>query len=224
MRAFKPVQQYKIAIAATASPAQLINELETIRDLGKRPILRVAAIASHAIVKVGAIGVTADASKVNIETNGTFAADTDWTKGAGWTIAGGVAVATGAISTAISQVAALMRAGYSYLTTITTTRDAGGVTLSLGGTAGTERTTANTFQEVIVAGATGVVALTGNAFTGTLNDVSVVPNLIPDNSFLVLDGIAAVDIAVSNDVDYLSVISEDESDTGNLHVTVGYYT
>ena len=36
--------------------------------------------------------------------NGTFASDTVWTKGTGWTITGGVAVTTGAISTALTQV------------------------------------------------------------------------------------------------------------------------
>lgn len=225
MRAFKPVQQYKIAIAATASPAQLMNELESIRDLGKNPILRVAALGSHAIVRVGASTVTADASKVDITTNGAMAADTDWTKGTGWTIAAGVATATGAISTALSQVAALMRAGYAYLTSFDQTRSAGSCTLSLGGTAGTARSGSATYSEVIVAGADGgSIAFTGAGFTGTIDNVTVIPNLIPDNSFLVIDGAPPVDIAVARDVDYLSVISEDESDTGNLHVTVGYYS
>lgn len=224
MTAFKPVQQYKIAIAATASVAQKINELDTIRAMGKHPVLRVAALASHAIVKVGTTSaVSADASQVDIVTNGTFGADTDWTKGAGWTIAAGVATATGAISTALSQIPPLLRAGYSYLTSFVATRAAGSVKLSVGGTDGAARSTSATFTETIVAGSSGVLAFTGTAFTGTVDTLTCIPNLIPDNSFLVVDAAPAVDIAVANDVNYLSTISEDETDTGFLHVTVGYY-
>lgn len=224
-RAFKPVQQYKIAIAGTASVAQQINELATIRALGKHPILKLAALSSHAVVKVGTdSSVTADASKVDIVTNGTFATDTDWTKDdVDVTIAGGKAVFANATDEVLSQEAPLMREGYSYLTTFTTERSAGGVTLSLGGTAGTERTSANTFNETIVAGATGLIEFTGNGFTGTVDTFTALPNLIPGDSFTLIDGATPVDMAVNPDVTHLSVISEDESDTGNLHVTVGYY-
>lgn len=223
-QAFKAVQQYKIAVAATASVAQKINELDTIRALGKNPVLRVFAITTNVIAKVGIDNtVTADASKLDLVVNPGFGADTDWTKGAGWTIAAGVATATGAISTALSQISALMRNGYSYLTSFTATRAAGSVTLSVGGTAGTVRSTSATFAETIVAGATGVIALTGTGFTGTIDNVSVMSNLIPDNSFLVGSAAPPLDYAVASDVNYLSTISEDETATGTLHVTVGYY-
>jgi hypothetical protein len=106
--------------------------------------------------------------------NGTFATDTIWTKGAGWTIAAGVATATGAISTAISQTAAFtVVAGQAYSVTYTITRSAGGLIPSVGGTAGVERTASGTYNEVIVAGSTQTLAWTGNAFTGTLDNVSV---------------------------------------------------
>ncbi len=107
-------------------------------------------------------------------TNGTFASDTGWTKGAGWTIAAGVADATGAISTALSQTAAItLVAGRSYTVTFDATRAAGTVTVSIGGTAGTARSTSATFTEVIVAGATQVIAFTGAGFTGTIDNVIV---------------------------------------------------
>lgn len=107
-------------------------------------------------------------------TNGTFATDTIWTKGAGWTIAAGVATATGAISTAISQTAtATLVQGQAYQVTYTITRSAGGLIPSIGGTAGVERTASGTYSEVIIAGSSQTIAWTGNAFTGTLDTVVV---------------------------------------------------
>ena len=221
---FKPMQQYKIAIAATASVAQKVNEIATILALGKKPIFRVSAISSHAIVKLGSSSaVSADASKVDVVTNGTFASDTGWTKGADWAIAAGVASAT-LSDAALSQTAGVaLLPGYSYLLTFDATRAAGSVVPSVGGTAGTTRSSSATFAETIVAGATQLIEFTGTGFTETIDNVTCVPNLIPSNSFLVTDGAQPLDISVSSDVSHLSVISEDESDTGNLYLTVGYF-
>lgn len=109
-------------------------------------------------------------------TNGSFATDTGWTKGSGWTIAAGVATATGAISTALSQTSAVtLVAGQSYIVTYTATRSAGGIIPSVGGTAGTERTSAGTYTENIICGSTQTLAFTGNAFTGTVDNVSITP-------------------------------------------------
>jgi hypothetical protein len=110
-------------------------------------------------------------------TNGTFASDTGWTKGAGWTIAAGVATATGAISTALSQTSAVtLIEGQSYNLIYTVTRSAGGVIPSIGGTNGTERTSAGTFRETIIAGSTQVIAFTGNGFTGTVDTITITPS------------------------------------------------
>ena len=108
--------------------------------------------------------------------NGTFATDTSWTKGAGWTIAAGVATATGAISTAISQASTVtVLQGQAYIVTMTITRSAGGLIPSIGGTNGTERTSSGTYVETIIAGSTQTISFTGNAFTGTLDTVTVTP-------------------------------------------------
>jgi len=108
--------------------------------------------------------------------NGTFATDTIWTKGAGWTIAAGVATATGAISTAISQASTVtVLQGQAYTVTMTITRSAGGLIPSIGGTNGTERTSSGTYVETIIAGSTQTISFTGNAFTGTLDTVTVTP-------------------------------------------------
>ncbi len=106
--------------------------------------------------------------------NGTFASDTIWTKGAGWTIAAGVATATGAISTAISQDSLVtLIAGQAYAVNYTITRSAGDLIPSVGGNSGATRSASGTYREVIVAGATQVLAFTGAGFTGTLDTVSI---------------------------------------------------
>ena len=106
-------------------------------------------------------------------TNGAFSSDTGWTKGTGWAIAAGVASATTA-SSALSQTSAItLLEGYTYTITYTVSRSAGTVTPSIGGTAGTARSTSATFTETIVAGSTQILAFTGAGFTGTIDDVTV---------------------------------------------------
>ena len=107
-------------------------------------------------------------------TNGSFASDTGWTKGTGWTIGAGVATAAGAISTALSQTSAVtLVASEAYVLTYTVTRSAGGIIPSIGGTNGVERTASGTYTEVISCGTSQTLAFTGNAFTGTLDNISV---------------------------------------------------
>jgi hypothetical protein len=107
-------------------------------------------------------------------TNGTFATDTGWTKGTGWTIGSGVATATGGISTAIEQTAAItLVEGQAYSVSYTITRSAGTLTPSVGGTSGTAQNASGTYTEVIVAGSNQTLAFTGTGFTGTLDNVSI---------------------------------------------------
>jgi len=127
-----------------------------------------------------------------IAVNGSFATDTDWTKGAGWTIAAGVATATGAISTAISQVPVIsLVAGQAYAVTYTITRSAGSLTPSLGGQTGNSAGASGTYREIIIAAATTPIAFTGSGFTGTLDNVSITVAtsqqmaLLPSNAYTV---------------------------------------
>lgn len=119
--------------------------------------------------------------------NGDFASDTIWTKGSGWTIGTGVATATGAISTAISQTSGIIDliSGVTYTITYTITRSAGDLIPSIGGTAGTTRSASGTYTESIVCGATQVIAFTGAGFTGTIDNVSM--KAIYDKGFDVQD-------------------------------------
>jgi len=102
---------------------------------------------------------------------------TAWTLGTGWTTDGATAIATGAISTALSQTALWtypIVAGQAYLVTYVATRAAGTVTVNVGGTAGTARSTSATFAEVIIAGSTQAISFTTSAFTGTVDTVTIV--------------------------------------------------
>lgn len=115
-----------------------------------------------------------DSGQISDIANGNFATDSIWTKGAGWTIGSNVATATGAISTAISQTATqTLVQGKSYAVTYTITQSAGTLVASIGGQAGIIRSIADTYSDVIVAGATQAIAFTGAGFTGTLANVTV---------------------------------------------------
>lgn len=106
-------------------------------------------------------------------TNGAFASDTGWTKGTGWTIGSGHATAVTATSDLSQTSAITLLQGYTYTITYDVTRTAGTVTPSIGGTAGTARSTNATFTEVIVAGTTQILAFTGAGFSGTIDNVTV---------------------------------------------------
>lgn len=118
--------------------------------------------------------VFADKKFGEYSTNGAFATDTGWTKGSGWTIGAGVATATGAISTDLTQTAALpILAGESYTVTYTMTQSAGSATVKVGGTSGTARSSSGTYTETIIAGSTQAITFSGSGFTGTIDNVSV---------------------------------------------------
>lgn len=118
--------------------------------------------------------VFSDRAAQTYQSNGDFSTDTIWTKGSGWTIGAGVATATGAISTAISQTASKpLVAGQVYEVEMTITVSAGALVASVGGTSGTSRNASGTYKELIISGATQSIAFTGAAFTGTLDSVVV---------------------------------------------------
>lgn len=123
-----------------------------------------------------ALMIFIDAGLQNVVTNGTFATDSGWTKGTGWTIGAGVATASGAISTALEQSAAVtLLQGQNYVVTMTITRSAGSLTASVGGTSGTARSSSGTYVETITAGSSQVLAFTGSGFTGTIDNITITP-------------------------------------------------
>ncbi len=104
--------------------------------------------------------------------DGDMSSSTNWTEGAGWVIAAGVATATTATSD-LEQTITLVE-GISYEVVFTLTGfSVGTVTPKIGGTAGTTRSSNATFTETIVAGATQLLELTGAGFTGVIDNVTV---------------------------------------------------
>lgn len=115
------------------------------------------------------------ASKVS---NGTFASDTAWAKGAGWTISGGAANKAAGTASDLTQAGALVASG-SYLVEYTLSNVTAGTLRARfdGGTAtnGATRTADGVYSETLVAKAgNATVALGADAaFVGRVDNVSV---------------------------------------------------
>lgn len=113
-------------------------------------------------------------SATELTTNGSFASDSDWTKGAGWTISAGVASHASGTASVLSQSASISQGMGLYVTFTVSGRSAGSVTATIGGTAGTARSTNATFSETIHAGATTLVEFSATSdFDGSIDNVSV---------------------------------------------------
>ncbi len=119
-----------------------------------------------------------DGASVNLVTNGEFAADSDWTKGTGWSItAGAAAHAAGTGSDLEQPISAVAAADYRL--TYTLTRSAGtlrGVVVGASDVLGAERSSSDTFQEVITAPSlpTDFALRASSDFEGTVDAVSLV--------------------------------------------------
>ena len=139
----------------------------------------------------------AQGSGADLVTNGEFATDTGWTKGVGWTISGGTAVATAVVNNQLTQNIGAV-AGKTY--TITFTLDAGwsGVLFcAIGGISSPISTTranaAGTYSFHCIAGSStpGILYFYPNsACTGTIDNVSVRESVIQVTQATGLDGIA----------------------------------
>lgn len=107
-------------------------------------------------------------------TNGSFTTDTDWTKGAGWTIAGGVAAGTGPSGSVLSQEPTLIEGDTYRITFDVVTRTAGAVTPRVQGVVGDSVTAVGSYTQYIVAGASGTTGMNKNAaFEGSVDNISV---------------------------------------------------
>jgi len=110
-------------------------------------------------------------------TNGMFAADSDWTKGAGWTISGAAATKTAGTASVLSQSISLT-AGKLYFVTYQITRTAGTVTARFtGGTtvAGISRSYRGSWVDELIAvtGNTTLEFSADSSFAGTVKNVTV---------------------------------------------------
>lgn len=111
----------------------------------------------------------------DLVTNGGFGADTDWTKGTGWTIGSGVAsiTATGSPSN-LSQNIGLVT-GRIYQVTVTATVSAGGVAIyaGIGGASFPIFASGTYTRQLQAAGNATLYLQAGATFTGTIDNVSV---------------------------------------------------
>lgn len=120
-----------------------------------------------------------DASATDIATNGTFDADSDWTKGTGWTIGSGVASKAAGVVASILQ-AQSMTAGTTYRFTFDLANvTAGSIKARIQGTTsvyGAARSADGTYADSLVAPASpaNIVFTPTSDFAGDLDNVIVV--------------------------------------------------
>lgn len=110
----------------------------------------------------------------DLVTNGTFDADTDWTKGAGWTIGSGVITATGAISSTTFQAGGLV-SGTTYRLDWDITAYTEGVAAigAAGAVIGYWTSAIGSYSEDVVAATNGNVEIKCSGFTGSIDNVVV---------------------------------------------------
>jgi len=109
-------------------------------------------------------------------TNGTFDADTDWTKGTGWTIGSGVATKTAGTQAELEQDISVTE-GNVYEVSFDLVRSAGNIELRLG-TVGsfdnlTNATGSYTYYIVAGAGTPDIEIRANSAFVGSIDNISV---------------------------------------------------
>jgi hypothetical protein len=112
----------------------------------------------------------------DLVTNGAMAADSDWTKGVGWTIAAGVASSDGsqAADADLTQTMAVAPSSIYQVTFTVSGYAAGNVCAVVGDTEGTDRGANGTFVEYITCGAGGDVDLRADIdFVGNIDNVIV---------------------------------------------------
>jgi hypothetical protein len=121
----------------------------------------------------------------NIVINGTFDTDTTWTKGTGWTIAGGVAHNDGTGNGANLNQSIPTTGGKAYQVTFTVSNfSSGSVRFVLSGSVtGTSRTANGTYTESVIAstGSTTFAIQTGATFIGDIDNVIVTEVNIPSS-------------------------------------------
>lgn len=106
----------------------------------------------------------------NIAANSGFDTDTDWNKGAGWSIGSGVASAV-ATDAAIYQGVATARQIFKVSWDVTV--NSGGTTAAAGDTVGTAKSGTGSFSDYITMG-TGVnIGVIGSGFTGSIDNLVI---------------------------------------------------
>lgn len=105
--------------------------------------------------------------------NGAFAADSDWTKGANWTISTGKARAAAAEENLTAEDTTTLTIASVYYIVYTLEVTSGTIRVSDGVTTGTTRSVSGTYAELFTAGAEAFLFEPVTAFTGTIDNVAV---------------------------------------------------
>lgn len=127
--------------------------------------------------------------RLNLATNWEFTLDYAWTKGTGWTIAGGKATHAAGTGSDLSQVAgvsAIVNTKSYDIQVMISGRTAGSLTPGVGGVTGTGITAngLSTVQTIVATGSGGFRLIADSAFDGSVEYVT----LKPTNSLLVING------------------------------------
>tara|TARA_R110000824_G_scaffold40166_1_gene120640 strand:- start:4519 stop:6642 length:2124 start_codon:yes stop_codon:yes gene_type:complete len=110
-------------------------------------------------------------------TNGTFASDSDWTKGTGWTIGAGVATASAGTGSDLSQSLTLTPGAY-FVLEFDLTRSAGTIQPKLGGTSiGSALSAAGHYKYQVFNYGASLAFTKDSSFAGTLDNVTVKQSL-----------------------------------------------
>jgi lysophospholipase L1-like esterase len=162
-------------------------------------------------------------------TNGRFAADTDWTKGTGWTIAAGTAVKLAGVASLLSQDVTLT-AGKTYVLVYNITRTAGTITAQLtGGTTfnGASRNATGSYVEQFVANTNTTLSFSADAsFAGTVYNVTlrevtsfVCPGLFFYGSPTELTNSATINMSARGDATIVASLKQDSA-TGSQNALI----
>jgi len=162
--------------ALSAEEVSNLYEGKRFHELtGQSEILNVSAQSGSIVNKF-----TGDVLSTDLVTNGTFDTDSDWTKGAGWSISGGTLNASAATATAYQSTILTEDKPYRIIYSITE-YTSGTVRVKAGNSgSGTIRSAAGTYEETLIClSGTNLVFDGITAFTGKIDNV-IVYELMPE--------------------------------------------
>lgn len=110
----------------------------------------------------------------DVAVNGGFSSDANWTKGAGWSIGGGLANASGTTA-ALAAMIAPLTGSQTYAISYTATRSAGDFVAVAGTLAGPARSEGGLFTDTITANGAAMAVTGRTAFTGSIDSVTIRP-------------------------------------------------
>ena len=166
------LEKASILITPTAYSDVKINSAKPIEATADLNFTR-----GSAGTRVNAQGLIENVDTLGSErvSNGDFSnGSTDWTKGASWSIANGVASSDGSSSNSFSQTSPILEVGKTYLLNFDLSSYSSGTLLLLGGSYQTqENFTSNGSYNVFIIPKYTTFAFYGSTFNGSIDNISV---------------------------------------------------